>query len=483
VPLQRINGLISFSDHFEVDRDKLTGLGAFDPLLDVDLPYAIDPKLLSSTDVPELSGSGPLLLQRYRDIYVLLRASAGEGDRPWREASRLVLFPEFRGPCLGFSSGTAAGRGWGSVIGRRVLRSAKTIIDLGITDPRFFELIGLFEDGIGPDLISDMVGTILFAPLVAFTTRVCSELGIPLHEFTISSAPYLLPGYLPQDGNRERYVILVPEDVLSAMPVALDRSDIPIVADHNAAARKYLNQTFGADWRELTERKKSVGRAALLSQADVLTEFIARYEAKGADAYDFQDDPANNRLWYTLSRLFLEKGRTPQLTLPGDATDEQIIAITEAIVAYFKLVVEDNGLWALFYNDDGSPRREAIIQRTFQAVAQAYCDANNLDLAVEPNAGRGPVDFKVSRGSVARVLIEFKRSRSSKLLQGYTDQVETYAKAENATASLYVVVDFGIDDARMNRLYAAIDDDKRRGQKRPIVVIIEAWKHVPGSRA
>ena len=483
MPLERIEGLISFSDHFEVDRDALAALGAFDPLLDVDLPYAIDPKLLPSSDVPELNNADQLLLQRYRDIYVLLRASKGDGDRPWQEALRLVEFPEFKGPCLGFSSGTAAGRGWGPVIGARVLRSAKTIIDLGITDARFFELIGVFEEGIGPDLVSDMVGTILLDQLVEFTARVCGELAIPIQDFTISGRRRALPGYLPREGNRERYIILVPEDVLSAMPVALDRSDIPVVAAHNALTREYLNLKFGNDWRDLSTRKKVVAKAALLSDASVLAEFIERYETRDATAYDFDDDPENRRVWYTLSRLFLERAPIPQLELAEEATDEQILAIVKKIVDRFKRNVEHNGLWALFYNDDGSPRREKIIQRTFQAVAQAYCDANNLDLAVEPDAGRGPVDFKVSRGSAARVLIEFKRSRSTKLIQGYEAQVGAYAKAEGATSSLYVVVDFGLDDTKMARLYELVESEKRTKKRRPSLIVVEAWKHVSGSNA
>ena len=114
---------------------------------------------------------------------------------------------------------------------------------LGITDPRFFELVGLFEKGIGPDLVSDMVGTILTEPLITFTQRVCTGLGVPMHHFVINGATYALPGYLPEKGEAERYVILVPEDVLSTMPVALDRSEVAIIAEHNREAREYLNAT------------------------------------------------------------------------------------------------------------------------------------------------------------------------------------------------------------------------------------------------
>ena len=38
-------------------------------------------------------------------------------------------------------------------------------------------------------------------------------------------------------------------------------------------------------------------------------------------------------------------------------------------------------------------------QAIFFGVADSYCDANNIDLTKEGNNGRGPVDFKLSRGA------------------------------------------------------------------------------------
>ncbi len=482
MPLERINGLISFTDHFEVEREAFRDLGAFDPLLDVDLPYAIDPKLLQESSVPEMRDAHATLLARYRDIYILLQASKSVGDRPWREASNLVRFPEFKGPCLGFADGTAAGRGWGPTLREKVLHSAKEVISLGITDPRFFELIGVFEEGIGPDLISDMIGTILLSPLAGYTKRVCETLQVPTQQFKIGDAQYELPGYLPERGEHPRYIILVPEDILTELPVALDRSDVGWVAEHNDAARKYLNATFGADWRELSEKRKTVARAALLSDASVLNEFLTRYEEKDAEAYNFDDDPRNLRLWYDLARRFLESSTRPRLKLSDDPTAAEVAGIVRAILTEFKRNVEHNGLWQLFYNDNDTPRREAIIQRTFQAVAQAHCAANDLDLAVEANAGRGPVDFKVTRGSRARVLVEFKRSMSSKLLQGYRAQVATYAAAETATDSFYVVIDFGENDHAMAKLYEEHALDREQQKRQPQLIVIEAWHHASASK-
>ena len=60
----------------------------------------------------------------------------------------------------------------GKMLRNQILRTAKEIVDAGIKDPEFFELLGLFEEGIGPDRISDMVGRIIIDDLYKYTDRV-----------------------------------------------------------------------------------------------------------------------------------------------------------------------------------------------------------------------------------------------------------------------------------------------------------------------
>jgi hypothetical protein len=66
----------------------------------------------------------------------------------------------------------------------------------------------------------------------------------------------------------------------------------------------------------------------------------------------------------------------------------------------------------------------------FFVVASSYCSANNLDLTPEAETGRGPVDFKISSGNHGRLLVEVKLSTSSRLLSGYTTQLELYKKGK-----------------------------------------------------
>lgn len=71
-----------------------------------------------------------------------------------------------------------------------------------------------------------------------------------------------------------------------------------------------------------------------------------------------------------------------------------------------------------------------------------YISANDLDISFEPDAGRGPVDFKVSRGG-DKTIVEVKLSTNTQYLHGYEEQVEEYGKAECTDKMIYVFVDLG----------------------------------------
>lgn len=64
---------------------------------------------------------------------------------------------------LGLSRGKK-GRGFGQQFRQIIIKDMKDIIDLGADDPEVFHLMGLFEDNVGPDRLSDMNLLVLFVP-------------------------------------------------------------------------------------------------------------------------------------------------------------------------------------------------------------------------------------------------------------------------------------------------------------------------------
>ncbi len=69
-------------------------------------------------------------------------------------------------------------------------------------------------------------------------------------------------------------------------------------------------------------------------------------------------------------------------------------------------------------------------------------ESSTFDINREVNNGRGPVDFKVSKGSADKTLVEFKLASNKKLEQNLQKQVEIYQKANKTTSSFKVIIYF-----------------------------------------
>jgi hypothetical protein len=109
----------------------------------------------------------------------------------------------------------------------------------------------------------------------------------------------------------------------------------------------------------------------------------------------------------------------------------------------------------------------------FLGIIKHYCQANNIDISAEPNIGRGPVDFKASKGFNLRVLLELKLARNSKFWNGAEKQLPAYLKAERVKDGFFIVVAYNEADVRRVRSIKRIVKAVRESTQvaiRPIVV-------------
>ena len=186
--MARIKNPVRFSTHFGVSEEVLTRLGALNPTLNADTKLFIDPFLIPDSRQPEIAEGGhQTYRQHFERVIKLLAASKSEGDVPWRNARRLMEFPEIKGTCLGYGAQSVSGSGSGAFTTAGVMQTAKAIVDLGIDDPDLFVAMGLFEEGIGPDRISDMATNVILPDLLKFNTRILAELEIPTKKITLTS--------------------------------------------------------------------------------------------------------------------------------------------------------------------------------------------------------------------------------------------------------------------------------------------------------
>ncbi|RYX90216.1 MAG: hypothetical protein EOO28_30415, partial [Comamonadaceae bacterium] len=439
----------SLGDFHKIDPVSFEKTGALDPILGIDTRLFIDPRLLIDTSITELSESATKISDHFNDVVKLLKNVNAVGDPFWKKAEKLLTFPEVRGLCIGYSAGGTAGRGMGPKKRASLLDTAVQIVGAGIEDPTLFELVGVFEDGVGPDLISDMVAKIIMVDLIAFTQRVCSDLGIPMEPQRISAQHR--DEDLPKNPLTDTPIILVPMDVLRDLPVAESFSDIFWIAEQNQELRDELNKIIGTSWRKVTTSEQKHGlRKSFIERPETLTKVLNQYVEEVRERYDFKDDPSGEVQWYRIAKDLPSQHKL-SLTLSSSPTVEDVFAVVTQICETFAKLIQDNQLCKLLYDKGGTRKHESAAQLLFYGIAASYCEANNLDLSPESDSGRGPVDFKVSSGFSGKVLVEIKLTSNLQLLHGYETQLPIYQRAEQATRGIYLVLNNGgITDPRLH---------------------------------
>ena len=140
---------------------------------------------------------------------------------------------------------------------------------------------------------------------------------------------------------------------------------------------------------------------------------------------------------------------------PNDSYKESLKRIDD-----FKRYIE--------YNDVGiliNPKcKEQCLQKLFKMIWRI----TSFDFNAEVNNGRGPVDFKVSKGSKDKTIIEFKLASNSKLRQNLLNQVEIYKQSNNTIKTIVVLFYFNEKDK--DKLYKALEEFQLSNIENVIVI-------------
>lgn len=367
------------------------------------------------------------------------------------------------------------------------MATASDIVEAGIKEPDIFELVGLFEENIGADRVSDMIVSIILPDILAYTRRVADNLGVETMEFRARGEEFDLPyvGELTSSRKfRRRPIILFPREIVRPLPVAYDWDDIDVVSAHNREVRQRVNNIIGNTWKRATSRNvgKRKLRDALLKNPELFRDLLTQYRKKSPSQYDFTRDPEGELIWADIARAYVEQYPL-ELDVGRRVTAEDLQQIVLTICGHFRRLVENNGMYTAFHNDSGKRRHERFAQLLFFAVADAYCIANNLDLDREPNASRGPVDFKLSQGYKAKVNVEVKYSNNSKLIDGFTKQLEIYNQAERSHYSVYLVIRTTESTNVIDALIELRSEKAKQGDEVPELIVVDGRPKPPASKA
>lgn len=411
----------------------------FDVILNLDTKLFVDPFLIYAAEHNEFTGSHKEVIDFFNVVFSLIAKSGGKNGSPyWKQAQGLLVFPEVEELCLGYTGigtkGSGSGAGFSKLISEAIWQS----IQVGVKEITHFEEISLLKEGIGADRISDITATILKHRFIDYTNNICKKHNIPLFPNRMngrfdSNVNRWLPilALLPRNPHNNKSILLSPSNYLRDLPT--------INADSfwgycRSNENDLLRSEFGFDIQSKVNKHDIVKFAK--KHSECRERFMRHVEEENPNPYDMAEDRNGFVKWYDATKNYVHDN---QLNKSVNSNNEFHIAI-KTMLDEFKKYVEDNRGWELLWNDDGTPKREHASQTLLQGIVSHYCKANDIDINREPNIGRGPVDFKVSRGYQLRMMLELKLAKNSKFWNGLSKQLPKYLEADGVEVGYFIII-------------------------------------------
>lgn len=446
-----------FTDYFDIEPDDLEVYGAFNVSLINDLPLFIDPFLLFASKKPRYR-------QLHEDIIAYLKflrdqSTAGTSKNGLLEA--WYMFPEVKQIWLGFSlrgnSGSGLGRDFAVALNANLNAIFSDFGNEKITQGTHLEKVCLVAEGVGRDNISDFTANLIKPFLCEYTQEFALKHIAPEHRRRVSVEKayfdYNLQRWLPHEYELpyygDDYVLLTPKDLLTKEENWINRTDLvdgleriaTAVSDEQLRAElsNYLSVRLKED---MTDReRRQVFSRAIQEFPKVIEHYILRKEQSKDDAIQQSSlKVSESEAFYIreLSKFIRQLAQETDFYLRGwDTLDE-----ARARVMFLKEEIENNGGYRLFYFKGKPLQRESDLQILYRLT----WFATPSDFNSEVNNGRGPVDFKASRGSKDSALVEFKLAKNAKLEQNLRTQIEIYKKANRTDKALKVIFYFTADE-------------------------------------
>lgn len=447
-----VGACIYFTDFFNVSEDVLESYGAFNVSLINDLPLFIDPFLLFDSEEEKYKALHDEII-RYvkflRDVSVETSISKGLVDHWFR-------FPEVSQNWLGFSRkgnrGSGLGRDFATVLHRNLHRVFRDFGSETITRGSHLEKLCLLGEGVGRDHLSDFTTNLIKGYLLEYTqmfvrkhidpdlwrTFAVDKVSFDYNTKRWRHGKYDLPVF---SGD---FVLLTPKEILTKDEAWINRSELLEQFEEictsvpDVQLRAQVNEYFVRRLAEdMTEQERRDVAAATVEQFPaVLDYYIKRKEETGEEAHKVSSQKVRET-----EVQFVEHIRNLVGThLVGTEFYELGDSFEESLrrVMFLKDVIENKDGYRSFYANGKPLKREADLQVMYRLTWYA----TSYDVNREPNNGRGPVDFKVSKGAANKALVEFKLASNSKLRQNLAHQVAVYEAANDTTKSIKAIMYF-----------------------------------------
>jgi len=476
---------IYFSDFFDVSPELIEEYGAFNISLLNDLPLFIDPFLLFNSKNEEYQKLHSNIIN-----YVLFLKECSEKGVSDSLVKSLFTFSEVKQNWFGYSLSGNKGSGLGKKFAFALRDNLTNVFaNFGkenISKGSHLEKLCLVDSGVGRDNISDFVTNLIKEFLLEYTQdfalknikiEYLKKFHVPKVSFNYQTCTWIANFYTLPIYNGD-FVLLTPKDILTKDDAWINRPDILRHIDEiissipNEQLRAHINEYFSNLLpqnlkREVTKKEEQNALVGLIKGVPIFLDCYIRYkEDKGHKAILISREKVKDAeiIFIEQLKLFINT-LTPFgfYAIEGKSYDEAMKR-----VLYLKQVIENNDGYRLFYHKGKPVHREQDLQIMFKLT----WNASTFDINAEVNNGRGPVDFKISKGSTDKTLVEFKLATNSKLKNNLAKQIETYEAANRITChnSIKVIIYFNI--GQYKRVKAILKELKLENNKN--IVLIDA---------
>jgi hypothetical protein len=473
---------IYFSDVLGVPQRVLERYGAFDVSLVNDLPLFIDPFLLFNSRKPKYRR----LHEEIIKYLSFLRDKSMEGGVEDGFLRARYTFKEIYQNWLGFSKTGNRGSGLGMDFARALNRNLNSVFSSfgneRVTRGSHLEKLCLIGSGVGRDHVSDFTTNLIKGFLLDYTQtfavkHIASE---RRNRFAVEKVAFNYEtesweaGRFDLPSFQGEYVVLTPRDILTREDIWINKPEL--VARFDEIVQGLPNASLRAQLDSYLKRrlgKKPKQKEINQARVDAIREYPAVIEhyIKDKEEHGDRATSVSAQRVHQSERIYIEQVRPVAALLQtlgfyaitGTTYDE-----AHQRVGYLKDCIENKGCYRIFYMDGEPIGREEDVHILFRLIWYG----TPSDVSREVNDGRGPVDFKISRGAGDKTLVEFKLATNSQLKRNLEHQVETYQKASDAHRSIKVIV---YRSAKELRKVQRILKDLKLLDK-PDIILIDARK-------
>lgn len=458
---------VYFSDIFDVGPEDIEQYGAFNISLINDLPLFIDPFLLFNSDKPEYQ-------KLHREIlkYVaFLRESSTSRTINEGLLKSWYIFPEIKQTWLGYSRIGNAGRGPGIEFAKALNDNLQGIFSdfnkKTICRSSHLEKLCLIRENAGRDNISDFVTNLINGYLLDYTQKFAQKhisssklkkYAVPHVNFNYKTSSWLTGSYQLPSYNDD-FVLLTPKDLLTKDDTWINKSDLVnrfhdiVDSVPNDQLRSQLSFYFisnlpkpevnkdGSEKKPLKREIIQAVNAVVRKYPEFLDYYIKYKEDRGEEAKSISEERVQEVYSLFVVQLSSFINRLSEKTKFYENKGATLAESYERVM-FLKNVIENKDGYRIFYVKGEPIKREVDVQIMFRLT----WFASHSDVTREANEGRGPVDFKISKGAFDKTLVEFKLASNTKLSQNLAKQVEIYKKAHDTDKAIKVILFFAAEE-------------------------------------